>query len=208
MKTLMPTRLQTSTASRTPSRRGSTRERRPTKVMSVGKPSGKLYAGSWVFPWGGKAVGKAEHALAEPAEVRVRLDELVLELVAVDDLVRGTLEHEHEGVRGARLLVDGLLPLVGGVELVLEHLGVALAVNVDVLQALHALDDANVGGVAGAADAEQVQAGVLHALHHGEDGTVIAPGQEAGVVAQGGNHLQLLEGRGGDGVVGLASGDG
>eukprot|EP00959_Pyramimonas_sp_CCMP1952_P434335 9094739-Pyramimonas_sp.AAC.1 len=70
-----------------------------------------------VFPWGGKAVGKAEHALAEPAEVRVRLDELVLELVAVDDLVRGTLEHEHEGVRGARLLVDGLLPLVGGVEL-------------------------------------------------------------------------------------------
>eukprot|EP00976_Prorocentrum_cordatum_P096718 1190680-Prorocentrum_minimum.AAC.6 len=165
-------------------------------------------------------VRKAEHALAETAELLVRLHKLVLELVseahalavehhvlaAVDDTLGGALEHEHEGVGCSRLLVDGQLPLVGGVELDLEHLGVLCAVHVNVLQALHALGDANLGGVAGAGEAEQVEAGVLHALHHGEDGPVFALGQEAGVVAQGGNHLQLLEGGGGDGVVGLAGG--
>mmetsp|Transcript_15325 Transcript_15325/g.33089 ORF Transcript_15325/g.33089 Transcript_15325/m.33089 type:complete len:1080 (-) Transcript_15325:311-3550(-) len=165
-------------------------------------------------------VGKAQHALAEATELLVGADELLLELLgerdllavehhelaAVDDALGGALEHQHEGVRGGGLLVDGQLPLVGGVELDLEHLGVAAAVHLDVLQALHALGDANLGGVAGAAEAEQVEGGVLHALHHAEDDALVSLGQEPGVVAQGGNHLKLLEGGGGHVVVVLAGG--
>mmetsp|Transcript_29783 Transcript_29783/g.50025 ORF Transcript_29783/g.50025 Transcript_29783/m.50025 type:complete len:1038 (-) Transcript_29783:437-3550(-) len=166
-------------------------------------------------------VGEAKHALSETAKLLVGSDELILQLLrqfqllavehdvlaVVNDTLGGSLQDNNQGVCLVGLLVDRQLPLVGGVELDLEDLGVPGAVHSNVFQALHALGDANLGRISGAAEAEHVELGILHALDHSENGAILGLGQELGVVAQSSNHLQLRESGVSRVVVCLASGD-
>ena len=162
MKTLMRARLHLATASGTPSRGGSIREKRPTKgeVLHDEVALGLGGEGEVVGVAVHLLVGESEDALSHAAESLVGLGVLCLplggqvDLLSVDhdllahaeDALGGALEVQVGDVAAVLVLVDGHLPLVGGVELDLEDLGAGLAALGVVGDHLRELDEAGLGG--------------------------------------------------------------